>query len=106
VNISSTFNDTQLASFAKFAPFIVEADLARTAVTDAGLDTLGKFTHLRTLHLEGTAISGQSLGKLGHLSQLNYLNLSDTKVDESSLTPIHSMPNLQHLYLFNTPAQP
>jgi hypothetical protein len=106
VNISSTFNDTQLASFAKFAPFIVEADLARTAVTDAGFDTLSKFTHLRTLHLESTAITGQSLGKLGHLSQLSYLNLSDTKVDQSSLTPIHSMPNLQHLYLFNTPAQP
>ena len=106
INVAPTFNDAQLASFAKFAPFIVEADLARTAVTDASFDTLCKFTRLRALHLEGTAITGRGLEKLTSLSRLSYLNLSETKVDLSTLAFIHSMPNLRHVYLFDTPAQP
>jgi len=106
VNIAPTFNDAQLAQFEKFSAYIVEADLARTAVTDASFNTLAKFTHLRALHLEGTSITGQRLGKLASLSQLRYLNLSDTKVDQAALAPLKSMPNLHHLYLFNTPVQP
>lgn len=106
VNIAPTFSDAQLAQFQKFSPYIVEADLARTAVTDAGFGTLARFTHLRALHLEGTSITGQRLGELASLSQLRYLNLSDTKVDQAALAPIKSMANLHHLYLFNTPAQP
>jgi len=106
VNVAPTFNDAQLAQFQKFSAFIVEADLARTAVTDASFDTLGKFIHLRALHLEGTAITGQGLAKLTSLSQLRYLNLSDTKVDQAAVAPLKSMPNLHHVYLFNTPAHP
>jgi hypothetical protein len=106
VDVASSFGDAQLAQFQKFAQFIVEADLARTSVTDASFDTLGRFTHLRALHLEGTPVSGSGLSKLSGLSQLNYLNLSETKVTAESLAALKSMPNLRHVYLFNTPAQP
>src|ERR1035441_1293120 len=106
VDSASTFNDSQLAQFEKFAPFIVEADLARTGVTDASFDTLSRFTHLRALHLEGTAVTGNGLAKLKPLSQLTYLNLGETKVDSAALSPLKSMPGLHHIYLFNTPAQP
>jgi uncharacterized membrane protein len=102
----STFGDAQLAQFQKFAPFIVEAELARTAVTDASFDTLSKFTHLRALHLEETAITGNGLAKLASLPQLTYLNLSGTKVTTASLTPFTTHKNIRHLYLYNTPAQP
>ena len=104
--MAGNFDDTQLAQFEKFAPFIVEADLARTAVTDASFDTLARFTHLRALHLEGTAVTGNGLARLAPLSQLTYLNLSETKVTAANLASIRSMPNLRHVYLFNTPAQP
>ena len=50
-----------LPQFQKFAPYIVEAELGRTAVTDASFDTLAKFTHLRALHLEGTTVTGDGL---------------------------------------------
>lgn len=106
VDVASSFGDAQLAQFAKFAPYIVEAELARTAVTDASLDTLKTFTHLRALHLEGTSITGANLAKLSSLKQLTYLNLNGTKVTAQSIAPLKNMPNLHHLYLFNTPAQP
>lgn len=105
-DVASKFDDAQLARFQRFAPFIVEAELARTAVTDACFDILSKFSNLRALHLEGTAVTGRALAKLSPLSQLTYLNLSGTKVTSDALAPLKSMPNLRHIYLFNTPAEP
>jgi len=102
----SSFGDAQLAQLQLFAPYIVEAELGRTAVTDACFDTLAKFMNLRALHLEDTAVSGAALAKLKPLSQLVYLNLSGTKITQASLAPLSSMSNLHHIYLFNTPAQP
>jgi hypothetical protein len=104
-DVAAGFGDSQLLQFQKFEPYIVEADLARTGITDASLETLSHFTHLRSLHLEGTSISGNSLAKLKELSQLTYLNLSETKVTRAAIAPLQSMPNLRHLYLFGTPAQ-
>ena len=106
VDVASSFGDAQLAQFQKFAPYIVEAELARTAVTNASFDTLAKFTHLRALHLEGTRVTGDGLAKLAPLSQLTYLNLSGTQVTRAATVPLASMKNLHHLYLYNTPAQP
>jgi hypothetical protein len=106
VDVASSFGDPQLAQFQKFAPYIVEAELGRTAVTDAGFDTLRTFTHLRALHLDGTSINGSGIVKLNTLKQLTYLNLSGTKVTAQSVAVLKNMPQLRHVYLFNTPAQP
>ena len=106
VNGASKFGDTELAKFESLAPYIVEADLARTLVDNASFNTLAKFTHLRVLHLEATAITGDGLAKLNQLSQLTYLNLSETKVTQAALAPLHSMKNLHHIYLYDTPAEP
>ena len=106
VDVSPSFGDQQLAAFQKFAPFIVEANLARTAVTNASFDTLAKFTHLRALHLEGTQVTGDGLAKLAPLSQLSYLNLSGTKVTPAAMAQIEKVKSLRHVYLYNTPAQP
>ncbi|HEY6849266.1 MAG TPA: c-type cytochrome domain-containing protein [Terracidiphilus sp.] len=106
IDRASNFGDRELAEFQKFAPYIVEAELARTAVTDASFDTLKQFTHLRALHLEGTHVTGNGLAKLAPLSQLTYLNLSGTEVTQAATTPLGAMKNLRHIYLYNTPAQP
>jgi Planctomycete cytochrome C len=102
----SKFGDAQLAGFARFAPYIVEAELGRTSVTDGCFATLGQFSHLRSLHMEGTTITGTGLAKLNQLQQLSYLNLSGTQVTEAALAPLKSMKNLRHLYVYDTPAQP
>ena len=106
IDVAATFDDAQLAKFQPFAPFIVEAELGRTAITDAGIDTLSQFKNLRAVHLEGTAVTGRSLAKLRSLSQLTYLNLSGTSVTSDAVAPLKNTPNLRHLYLFNTPADP
>lgn len=105
-DIARTFDDAQLEKFRRFAPFIVEAELARTAITDAGVETLIQFKNLRALHLEGTAVSGRTLGELTSLSQLTYLNLSGTRVTSDAVAPLKRDTNLRLLYLFNTPAEP
>jgi hypothetical protein len=106
VDVATSFGDPQLAQFQRFSPYIVEADLARTEVTDASFDTLSRFTHLRALHLEGTAVTGNGLAKLAGMSQLTYLNLSETKITAAALAPLKTMPNLKHVYLFSSPAEP
>ena len=106
VDTAGTFGDAQLAQFQKFAPYIVEAELGRTAITNASFETLKQFTNLRALHLEETHITGDGLAKLVALSQLTYINLSGTQVTADSARPLSSMKGLRHIYLYNTPAQP
>jgi hypothetical protein len=106
VDVSANFGDAQLAQFQKFAPYIVDAELGRTAVTDASFDTLKQFTHLRALHLEGTRVTGEALAKLAPLTQLSYLNLSGTQVTQEAGATLNSMKSLRHVFLYNTPAQP
>jgi uncharacterized membrane protein len=105
VDVASDFGDTQLSTLAKFAPYVVEADLARTGITDASIPTLSTFTNLRALHLEGTSITGSNLGKLTSLTQLRYLNVSHTKITAQSLQTLQTMKNLKHVYAFDTPAE-
>jgi uncharacterized membrane protein len=106
VDSAQNFGDAQLAQFQKFAPYIVEAELGRTAVTNACFETLKQFTHLRALHLEETPITGDGLAKLAPLSQLTYLNLSGTQVTPAAIVPLTSIKSLRHVYLYNTPAEP
>jgi len=106
VDAAANFGDTQLAQFSKYAPYIVEAELGRTAVSDASFATLSTFTHLRALHLEGTAVTGEGLEKLAALSQLSYINLSSTRVTKAAAAHLDSLKSLRHVYLYNTPAQP
>jgi mono/diheme cytochrome c family protein len=106
VDAGQKFGDAQLAGLVRFAPYIVEAELGRTSVTDGCFATLGKFPHLRAIHLEGTAVTGTGLTALAQLPQLSYLNLSGTQVTQAAIAPLSSMKNLHHLYLYNTPAQP
>jgi uncharacterized membrane protein len=104
VDAGAKFGDAQLVSLEPFAPYIVEAELGRTSVTDASLGTLAKFPHLRAIHLEGTAITGSGLAQLAQLKQLRYLNLSGTQVTAAAVAPLTSFKG--HLYLYNTPARP
>ena len=106
VDAAGSFGDEQLKQFQKFAPYIVEAELGRTAVTNASFDTLKQFTHLRALHLEETRVTGDGLAKLAPLTQLTYLNLSGTQVTAAAVAPLSAMKNLRHVYLYNSPAQP
>ena len=106
IGVSHKFSDADLAKLEPFAPYIVDAELGHTRVTDTSFASLAKMPHLRAIHLEETAIDGRNLKQLTGLSELRYLNLSSTKVTKQALTNIAPLRTLQHVYTYNTPAQP
>jgi uncharacterized membrane protein len=106
IDAGRSFDDAKLGQLAPFAPYIVDAELGQSGVTDASFATLGKFAHLRELHLEGTAVTGRGIEALKGLRDLRYINLTETKVSKDAVDTLKTMPGLEHVYLYNTPAQP
>lgn len=98
-------DDAALAKLAPLASFIVEAELARTKVTDAGLKSLAKFTNLRSLDLTRTAITSDGLASLTGLKKLEALNLTDTAIDDGGLAKLKALPELKRVALFGTKAR-
>jgi uncharacterized membrane protein len=95
-------DDQVLDALQPVADLIVDAELARTRITDAGLKTLASFRNLRSLDLSHTAISSGGLAPLTRLSKLESLNLTSTDVDDESVRLFRGKPGLRHLYLFGT----
>jgi hypothetical protein len=81
----------------------VDAELARTKVSDRGLLTLAKsFPNLRFLDLSYTAVTTAGIKEIARLDKLESLNLTATKVDARDVAELRSKPNLRKLYLFET----
>jgi hypothetical protein len=95
-------NDGVLAALEPIADLIVDAELARTKVTDEGMKTLGSFPNLLSLDLSHTAITSHGLALLQNLKNLESLNLTGTNVDDQGLQPFRHKPGLRHLYFFET----
>ena len=106
IDAGPKFGDAQLAGLARFAPYIVEAELGRTSVTDGCFATLGSSVICALSIWKERPLPGAGLAALTQLPQLSYLNLSGTQVTQAAIAPLTSMKNLRHLYLYNTPAQP
>lgn len=96
------FGDAELAQLARVAPFIVDAELAGTRVTDAGFASLKPFANLARLHLERTAVNGSGLGALLALPKLEYLNLCTTNVSDETLPGLTPHPGLRQVFLFGS----
>ena len=99
-------DDSALAKLAPVADLIVEAELARTKVTDAGLGSVGQWPNLQRLDLTQTAVTSAGLSKLGALAKLEAINLSETKVDATGLTAVRGLPGLKRVWAFRTPSEP
>ena len=97
-------DDAVLEKLAPVAVLIVEAELARTKVTDAGLKTLVAFENLRAVDLTRTAIGSEGAGALAGLKKLETLNLTGTSVDDAGVVKLKALPSLRHLWLFGTKA--
>jgi hypothetical protein len=97
-------DDAALAKLASVASLIVDAELARTQVTDAGLKTLAGWENLRAIDLTRTAVTSQGLSALEKLTKLESLNLTETAVDEAGVARLRALPQLKRLWLFGTKA--
>ncbi len=100
----SRCDDATLVKLQPIAALLVDAELARTKVTDRGLQALAAWENLRALDLTRTAITAGGAGTLVRLAKLEALNLTDTATDEATATQLKSSPNLKRLWLFGTPA--
>jgi uncharacterized membrane protein len=95
-------DDAVLRALKPIANLIVDAELARTKVTDEGLKTLGGFPNLRYIDLSNTAVTSSGLAPLTSLAKLESLNLTATGVDDQGVLPFRNKKGLRHLYLFGT----
>jgi hypothetical protein len=98
-------DDAALARLEPLADLIVEAELARTPVTDAGLATVGRWTNLRSLDLSRTRASSQGMVALAGLSRLEALNLTDSAVDAAGIETVRAFPALRRLWAFGAPGK-
>ena len=97
-------DDHALAQLAPIADLIVDAELARTKVTDAGLKALAGCVNLRNLDLTRTAVTSSGLAALVALKHLESLNLTETQVDAAGVAGLKALPELKHVWLFGTKA--
>ncbi len=102
INASKEFGDEQLALLEPVAERIVWLDLARSQITDAGMETIGGMSNLERLHLENTAVSDDGIAELTGLSNLEYLNLYNTKVGNGIFDTFATLPKLRKAYVWQT----
>jgi uncharacterized membrane protein len=95
-------NDSNLAQLAPVANLIVDAELARTKVTDMGLPAIANFSNLRFLDLSNTAVTSAGVKELMKLEKLESLNLTETKVTREGIAELQAKPGLKRLYSFET----
>lgn len=99
-------DDSTLAQLAAVADLIVEAELARTQVTDAGLAAVGTWKNLARLDLSRTAVTSAGIAQLAPLAKLETINLSQTKVTADGVATARTLPALKQVWAFGTPAEP
>lgn len=96
------FTDADLVAISPLAPFIVEADLSRTGVTDGGMSTVATWLGLRRLRLDHTSIGDSGVRALEGLYELASLNLFNTQITNASVDPMLAMPALAALFVGET----
>ncbi len=95
-------NDATLAQLAPVANLIVDAELARTKVTDKGMQAIANFPNLRFLDLSSTAVTSAAVKELMKLEKLESLNLTQTRVTHNAAAELQAKPGLKRLYSFET----
>jgi Planctomycete cytochrome C len=95
-------DDAALARLKSIGNLIVDAELARTKVTDAGLKILATFSNIRSLDLAHTTVTSTGVPRLADLNHLETLNLTATLVDDAGIAKLRRKQTLKRLYLFET----
>jgi uncharacterized membrane protein len=102
VSASERCDDSTLARLQSIGDLIVDAELARTKVTDKGLKVLATFSNLRSIDLAHTNVTSAGVPLLARLDHLETLNLTATPVDDAGIVTLRHKQSLKRLYLFET----
>lgn len=85
---------------------VVNLNLRKAAITDAGLVHLKGLKTLQRLHLEKTAVTDAGLENLKDLTNLVYLNLYETAVSDAGLQHLKGLSKLRKLFVWKTQVTP
>lgn len=96
------FDDQKLQLLNPLAKQLLWLNLARTGVTDKGIESLGKLTMLTRLHLENTSVTDAATPHLAKLKELEYLNLYGTGVSDASVGNLTKLRKLSKVFLWQT----
>ena len=102
VNVADKFGDAELAKFAPLAEKLVELNLSRSKVTDAGLASLSAMKNLKRLNLANTAVTDAGVDQLAGIAGLEYLNLVGTKVTDAAMLKLEKTAALKKLFVWGT----
>jgi hypothetical protein len=100
--VRKVFDDSLLGLLEPYADKFVAADLSGTPLTDAAMESLAKFTALRSLNLSHTQITGQTLGRLAALPHLESLNLYGASLAVLAIEELEKLSGLKQLFVFQT----
>lgn len=99
---SPPLGDADAELLADLAPVVATLNLAKSAMTDAGLSKVGPMPHLEKLRLDGTAVGDAGLAALGMLDRLESINLVGAKPTAASIGWLRSQPALKRVYVWQT----
>jgi len=91
-----------LVALSDLAALRLSGKSGATTIDDAGMEHIGKLTHLRALLLDYLWISEVGLRKLSELKQLEELTLAQTLVRDDAIAPIARFSKLRKLRLART----
>ena len=96
------FNPKDLQLLEPVKKQLIWLKLGNMAVTDDALESLGKLSNLRMLHLQKTKITDQGLPQLIKIQELKFMNLGGTNVSAKGVEQLKGLKNLRQLYLYQT----
>ena len=73
-----------------------------SSITDAGFETIGQLTALRTLVAEGCNVTDAGMAELENLSELRWLKINNTNVGDKGIDSIKDLTKLHTLEISNT----
>jgi hypothetical protein len=94
--------DESLSLLEGLEPALVILDLNAGSISDAGLERVARFVHLRRLRLGETGVTDAGLANLAALSELESLDLHMTGVTDMGVDALLELGRLRSLYLWQT----
>lgn len=102
LNAPDSVTEEAMAAVAGLGANLVQLELGRSALTDAGLQHVRALPNLVRLDVHQTQVGDSSLASLGHLGHLQYLNLYGTAVTDGGLRQLADLKGLRQLYVWQT----
>ena len=100
------FSDADLAMLQPAAAAIVNLNLSRSQVTDAGVAGLKGFDALESLRVDSTGVGDAALACVAAMPRLKVLNVHTTKVSDAGLAALKQAAALERVYAWNSQVSP